>query len=202
VVSGFACRSEQLWHKKEDFTVICVANARKSKGISVMLKAMDFLTDIEDVHLLLVGRNMDSYIPSIKKSKNSDRIHLTGYRYDAPQLIAASRVLVQPSISGEGLPRTVMEAMGYGVTCVVTNTGGAKEVVEDGVSGFVVPANDPKAIAARVRFLHDNPERVRDISVKAKERLVRDFSCERSTMLYIEYFSALLTGKPEKLNTC
>jgi L-malate glycosyltransferase len=182
--------------KESAFTVICVANARKSKGIPVMLKAMDFLADIEDIHLLLVGRNMDSYSPLIKKSKRPDRIHLTGYRFDAPQLIAASRVLVQPSISGEGLPRTVMEAMGYGVTCVVTDTGGAKEVVEDGVSGFVVPANDSHAIAARVKFLHENPERVRDISVKAKERLVRDFSCSRATWLYIEYFSSLLTGKP------
>jgi L-malate glycosyltransferase len=180
--------------KKNDFKVICAVNARPSKGIPVMLEAIDFLADIEDLHLLLVGKNMDMYSPLIRKSKMTDRIHLTGYRYDAPQLIASSSVLVQPSISGEGLPRAVMEAMGYGIPCVVTDTGGGKEVVEDGVSGFVVPTNNPQAIAAQVRYLHDHPERARDISSKAKERLVRGFSCNRSTELYLEYFSSLLSA--------
>ncbi|RLA01112.1 MAG: glycosyltransferase family 1 protein, partial [Gammaproteobacteria bacterium] len=99
--------------KAEDFTVICAVNARPSKGIAVMLQAADQLADIENLHLLLVGKGMDQqpYSDLIANSKMKQRIHLAGYRFDAPSLVKASDLLVQPSISGEGLPRAVMEAM-------------------------------------------------------------------------------------------
>ena len=120
------------------------------------------------------------------------RIHVTGYRFDAPELIHASDILVQPSISGEGLPRAVMEAMGYGTPVVITTTGGGKEVVDDGVTGFIVPTKDPEAIASRVRQLFQNPELALKMSKNSKEKLRTDLSSQRTVVRYIEYFESLL----------
>lgn len=179
---------------KQDITVICAVNARPSKGISVMLEASNFLSDIDNLHILLVGKNMDvePYASLIKNSKMSGRIHVAGYRFDAPELIHASDILVQPSISGEGLPRAVMEAMGYGTPVVITTTGGGKEVVEDGVTGFVVPTRDPEAIATKVRQLFESPELALEMSKKSKRKLETELSSQHTVDKYIEFFESLL----------
>jgi len=179
---------------ENDFTVICAVNARPSKGIAVMIEAASYLADIENLHILLVGRNMNKepYDSLIKNNKMRERIHLTGYRHDAPELIMASDILVQPSVSGEGLPRAMMEAMGYGTPSVITTTGGGKEVMEDGVTGFIVPVKDPKAIADRVRKLYQQPELVKEMSKRGKEKIQNEFSSRRTVENYIKYFESII----------
>jgi len=179
---------------KKDFTLICAVNARPSKGIPVMLEAANLLSDIDNLHLLLVGKNMDRYSSVIAENKMRERIHVLGYRHDVPALITASDVQVQPSISGEGLPRAVMEAMGCGTPSVLTDTGGGKEVVEDGMTGFVVPTNNPEMIAEKIRILYEQPELLDTMAQKSKEKISNELSCERSTDLYLQYFEALLAG--------
>jgi len=181
----------------DDFTVICAVNARPSKGLGVMLEAANRLADISNLHLLLVGKNIDKapYTEKIANNAMRDRIHLTGYRHDAPQLIAASNVLVQPSVSGEGLPRAMMEAMSSGVPPVITDTGGGKEVVEDEVTGYVVPVKDANAIADRVRKLYNDPELVAAMSQRCKEKINKDVSLEKTVDQFIEYFQRLVAQK-------
>jgi len=181
----------------DDFTVICAVNARPSKGLSVMLEAANSLANIPNLHLLLVGKNIDKvpYAEQIANNAMRDRIHLTGYRHDAPQLIAASNVLVQPSVSGEGLPRAMMEAMGYGVPPVITDTGGGKEVVEDGVTGYVVPVKDAGAIADRVLKLYNNPDLVAAMSQCCKEKINNDVSLDKTVDQYVAYFQRLISRK-------
>lgn len=178
------------------FTIICAVNARPSKGLAFMLKATSYLSDIEDMHLLLVGKNIDvePYTSLINNSPMKQRIHLAGYRQDAPELIAASKVLVQPSISGEGLPRAVMEALGYGVPSVVTTTGGGKEVIVEGINGFIVPVKDAQALANRVRQLYANPERYTSMSQACKETLSTTFSSKTAIENFEQYLESLLSA--------
>ncbi len=177
---------------KDDFVLICAVNARPSKGIPVMIEAANHLADLENIHLLLVGKNMEQYTDLINRNKMNKRIHLLGYRFDAPELITASNLLVQPSISGEGLPRALMEAMGYGTPSIITTVGGGKEVIEHGVNGIVVPANNALAIADSVRELYHNPKRIEEISVACRDTIANKYSNERTVMLYIEYFQQLI----------
>ncbi|MDQ1362226.1 MAG: L-malate glycosyltransferase [Pseudomonadota bacterium] len=179
---------------ENDFTAICVINARPSKGLSVMLEATGYLAHLERLHLLLVGKNINTepYTTLINNSKMKARIHVAGYRNDAPELIAASDILIQPSISGEGLPRTVMEAMGYGTPAVITTTGGGKEVIQNGVNGYIVPVKDPEAIAERVMYLYNNPEELKKLSMNCKNTLRTTFSLETTIDNYIKYFESII----------
>ena len=181
---------------KDDFVLICAVNVRPSKGIGVMLQAADQLAHLPNLHLILAGKGMDSepYTGLIARSLMRDRIHIAGFRADAPELIAASNILIQPSISGEGLPRAVMEAMSCGTPVIITNTGGGKEVVEDGKSGFVVPVGDPGAIAQRVQQLYDDPELLKRFSENGRERLAEEFSSDKTVDKYIAYFKSLISG--------
>lgn len=182
---------------KNDFTVICAVNARPSKGIAVMLEAANDLADIRNLQILLVGKNMDQepYTSLINNNKMKSRIHVTGYRHDAPELIVASDVLVQPSISGEGLPRAVMEAMGYGTPSIVTTTGGGKEVIEDGMNGFVVPIKDPEAIAFRVRYLYKHPDVLKIMSEQCTHKLQNELSHRRTVEKIETFFNSLISDQ-------
>ena len=160
--------------------------------MSVMIEAADQLADITNLHLLLVGKNMEQYAGLIENNRMRERIHVAGYRYDAPELIVASDLLIQPSISGEGLPRAVMEAMGYGTPAIITTTGGGKEVVTDGVNGKVVPINDPSAIARAVRELHQQPEKIEEMSRQCKLAIAERYSIAQTTIAFENYFQSLL----------
>ena len=183
----------ELGIKETDFTVVCACNVRPSKGIEVMLTAAEQLTDLTNFHLLLVGKGLDKepYLSLIAQHPMKDRIHVTGYRQDAPEIITACDVLVQPSISGEGLPRAVMEAMSCGTPTIVTTTGGGKEVVVDGTTGFVVPVKDANAIAEKVRFFHRNPQAITEFGIAGKAKLANEFSTKNTVDKFEQYFQQL-----------
>ena len=145
---------------ENSFLAICAVNVRHSKGIDIMLDAANSLAELKNLHLLLIGKgmNQEPYTSLINNNAMRDRIHVCGFRQDAPELIAASDVLVQPSRSGEGLPRAMMEAMCFGTPVIITETDGGKEVIEDGKSGFVIPVKNSEAIRERGTTLYNNPE--------------------------------------------
>jgi glycosyltransferase involved in cell wall biosynthesis len=160
------------------FAVACVANYRPRKGIEVLVDAFDRLPSA--AHLLLIGGGMDTsrLVRRIAASPAAERIHVLGYRRDAPALTAACAVFVLPSIKREGLARSLIEAMAYGVAPVVTDCGGSPELVEHGKSGLVVPVADAAALAAAIRTLLDDAALRTRFGKAARERIGRDFRIE------------------------
>ena len=77
------------------------------------------------------------------------RVRFLGLRKDVPDLLAASDVTVHSSLR-EGLPRVVLEALAVGTPVVATDVGGVSDAVVDGVSGLLVPPEDPAALAGAV----------------------------------------------------
>lgn len=179
---------------EDAFVAIAVATIRPSKGLSVLIEAAGKAAHLDNFHLLLVGTGMDQepYLSAIKNSPLADRIHLAGYRNDAPELSAASDILIQASISGEGLPRAVMEAMGYGTPSIVTETGGSKEVVIEGINGCVVPVKDAQAISDKIEYLYNNKALVEAMSKACKRKIETELTAERTVLEHIEYFEKLI----------
>ena len=137
---------------------------------------------------------MEPYLSLIAQSNLAERNHLTGFRHDAPELIAASRLLVLPSVAGEGLPRVVLESMGYGIPPIVTDTAGTTEVVDDGRNGYVVPPGDSGAIADKVRYLVANPELIGRMSAECRKTIDNEMSLRIAVERHIDFFGALLTS--------
>jgi glycosyltransferase involved in cell wall biosynthesis len=82
-------------------------------------------------------------------------VRFTGHVNDVPRWLARMDIFVLTS-NLEGTPNAVMEAMACALPCVVTDTGGCRELVQDGVTGFVVPVGDADALADRVSCLIDD----------------------------------------------
>lgn len=76
---------------------------------------------------------------------------------DVPDLMASAHLLVHPSRS-EGLSNTILETMAEGVPVVATDVGGTKELVKNGETGFLVPADQPALLADRIKRLLGSPE--------------------------------------------
>ncbi len=170
-----------------------MANIRPRKGIEVLVDAAGLLQEEARVHLLLVG-NMQSAVlrERIDTSPARMRIHLAGYRADAPALMAACDVFVLPSLKREGLPRAVIESMAYRTPPIVTNCGGSPELVEDGVSGLVVPPGDARAIAEAVRRLRADPESRKKMGEAARERIRLHFNTEQTIQQTLELYQSVL----------
>jgi len=161
------------------FVIGCVANYRPRKGIEYLVQAIADLPEEWHAHLLLVGR-MDAprLAKTIAASPAAARIHRVGHRADAPALTAACDVFVLPSIKREGLARSLIEAMAYGVAPIVTNCGGSPEVVIDGVSGLVVPVRDVGAITRAIRRMYEDPAMRRRMGAAARGRIGSHFKIE------------------------
>lgn len=163
------------------FVVGCIANYRPRKGIDVMVDAARYLPPEEPVHFLLVGdMNSNKLTKQINKSPLKHAIHRTGYRFDAPALMASCDAYVLPALRREGLPKGVIEAMAYAVAPIVSDSGGSPELVEDKLSGLIVPSGNARAIAEAITFLMRNPDIRRRIGKNARERIGSRFRIEKT----------------------
>jgi len=107
------------------------------------------------------------------------QVLFTGARKDVPAVLAASDVLVLPSATPEPFGRTVVEAMAAGVPVVATAAGGPLDTVADGDTGWLVPPNDPDALAAKVNELLSDPARARAMGEHGRQRAHALFSLGR-----------------------
>lgn len=106
-----------------------------------------------------------------------DRIRFHG-RLATPelqQLLRASSVAVVPSRWYENMPLAVLEAFGAGLPVVATGLGGLPELIEPGVDGDIVPANDPAALARALRGYVDDPSRAFAMGLAAREKAARTY---------------------------
>ncbi len=104
----------------------------------------------------------------------ADIAQLLGHRTDIPDLLAAMDIFALPSYR-EGFPRSPMEASAMGLPCIMTDIRGGRQVVEDGVTGIMVPAKDAKALTdALLTLLGDADKRAR-MGKAAREKALREF---------------------------
>jgi glycosyltransferase involved in cell wall biosynthesis len=131
----------------------------------------------------------------IQASPMADRIHLTGFRKDAPAIIASCQVSVLASTKREGLPKTVIEAMAYGVAPIVSDTGGSAELIEDGVSGIRVTPGSAEEIAAGIQRLHESPELCANMGQSARDRVASHFHVQHSSEALLKVLSETVNGE-------
>ena len=101
-----------------------------------------------------------------------------GSRSDIPDILACCDIAILPS-RAEGLSNAVLEYMASGLPTIVSRVGGNTELVEDGVTGLIVPPEDSAALSAALLKLLREPNVARQIGQNGREFVVRNFSFER-----------------------
>jgi glycosyltransferase involved in cell wall biosynthesis len=114
-----------------------------------------------------------------------------GRRADIAEILSSCDIAVLPS-RAEGLPNAVLEYMAAGLPTVVSRVGGNAELIEDGVTGLLVPPENSSALSAALLKLLRDPALARRIAGSGHEFTVRNFSFERLVCEVDELYSELL----------
>jgi glycosyltransferase involved in cell wall biosynthesis len=117
-----------------------------------------------------------------------------GHVKDMAALLPEVDVMVLPSHYGEGVPRSLIEAAACGLPCVTTDAPGCREIVEDGVNGYLVPVRDAKALADSIRRLYVDADLRHSMGQAGREKVLREFDekivFEKTLAVYRELLPA------------
>jgi glycosyltransferase involved in cell wall biosynthesis len=125
----------------------------------------------------------------------SDRVTFLGIRDDIPELLAGLDVLVHAPTAPEPFGRVLAEAMAVGRPVVAARCGGIPEVVEDGVTGFLVPSADVGAFTAAVVRLLEDPVLCRRLGGAGRRHAGARFGIEAHAASVLEAYRAVLEGR-------
>jgi len=174
-----------------------VANVRGSKGHNVFLDAARaVLTAAPETRFLIVGDGVgfEDVKGRVRQLGLEARVHLTGFRRDIPEVMAALDVLALPSIRSEAIPQVIPQALAVGTPVVASTVGGSPELIRDGENGRLVPPADAPALADAILTLLREPERARAMAragqVMVQARYTIDATMARTTAVYRELLDA------------
>ena len=144
------------------------------KGLEILLHALS-LMDASKVRLLIVGTGDDAeHLQMFCHERGLDP-YVTFCGHVENQRIAAIYqqidVLIVPSIWPENSPVTITEAMASGIPVIASDVGGISELVEDGVTGYLVPLRDSLAIAERIGRFLTRPELLKTMGERALAKI-------------------------------
>ncbi len=155
-----------------------IARLTEQKGHRFLLQALT-TPALADVQLLVVG---DGDLREALKAEAQDlglssRVHFLGARRDLGNLLAAMDVFVMPSL-WEGLPLSMILAMGAALPVVATEVAGIPEIVVDRQTGWLVPAGNSLALATALAEVFADPARARNVGAAARAFVLPRFGVE------------------------
>ncbi len=167
-----------------DETVIgTIAVLRPEKDHPTLLRAFRRVVDQRpDVRLALVGdgperARLEALIDELSLR---DHVLLLGHQDDVRRLLRVFDVFTLSSRTVEACPNSLLEAMSAGIPAVCTAVGGVPEMIVDGVTGRVVPAEDPDALAAGFLELLGDPDAAHAMGEAGRRRVHEVFTLDRS----------------------
>jgi glycosyltransferase involved in cell wall biosynthesis len=131
---------------------------------------------------------------AVRKTGSADRIELLGEREDVMELLAGSDVFVLSSRS-EGMPVSVLEAMAAGLPVIASGVGGLPELVADGETGLLVPADDRAALVAALSRLLTDPELRRAMGAAGLARAHERFDLPRFRAAHLQLYRDALGNR-------
>lgn len=165
-----------------------IARLTEQKGHRDLFEALATTPALSSLHLLVVGDgDLREPLKNLVRARSLEsRVHFLGARRDLGNLLGASDLFVMPSL-WEGLPLSMILALGAGLGVVATRIAGIPEVVRDQETGLLVPPADPAALgAAMARLVADSTLRAR-LGANAKAFVTPRFGVDG----YIASVSAL-----------
>lgn len=197
--SGSAIRRE-LGIGEHEFVFGALGNVRAPKAYDVLLRAAALLaTDATPSRVVIVGDTSGQVYPALAALHTAlaleSRVTFAGFRRDVPEVLRAFNALALSSRT-EGFSLATVQAMATGLPVVSTRSGGPEEILEDGVTGLLVPADDPAALAAAMRRLRDQPELRQRLAQAGPESVRARFNRTAMIEAYQRLYDVLLRDRP------
>jgi glycosyltransferase involved in cell wall biosynthesis len=181
-----------------------VGQISQKKGHETLLKAVHSLR-LQGIRLqvLVFGAGDESYVSEISRKVSeydlADCWNWMAYAGSPDEIYPKFDICVMPTISPEPFGMVAAEAGAFGLPVVVANCGGLPEVVEQGITGFLVEPDNAFELADRLKWLMKNPERARSMGLRGREKVLREFTQERMVSEFERIFDC--TGRKSDTNS-
>jgi len=193
----------RLCQSDEPIRIVTIARLVEKKGVEYGIRALAKVKqDYPQVEYLIIGDGplRESLTQLIDELSLADTIHLLGWQRQSEvvEILKKSHILIAPSVTSqtgdmEGIPVVLMEAMAMGMPVVSTYHSGIPELVNDGVTGFLVQERDENALADRICHLLKNSAQWPTMGQRARAQIEAEFENTRLNQRLVSIFSALAT---------
>lgn len=166
----------------------------KKKGVIELIEAAERLRKEYEgrVEFWLCGRlaaNADAISREELEARCDGKyIKWLDFQKDIKSILEQCHIMAFPSYYREGVPKSLIDACAIGRPIVTTNSIGCKDVVDDGVSGFLVPVKDSEALARKLRLLIDDKELRLRMGLAARKKAEREFSLQNVVNRHLEIY--------------
>jgi len=169
---------DEMGLPKHGWLLGTIGRLTRQKGVDILLHAL-CLINIRDFNLLVIGMGAEeTTLRTLARNLGLEaRVHFIGYRHDVPVLLQALDLYVHPA-RFEGMPNAVLEAMAAARPVIATAVDGNCELIEDGAHGWLVPPEDPVALATAIETALSSPTEARRRGAAAQERVSENFSVD------------------------
>jgi glycosyltransferase involved in cell wall biosynthesis len=170
----------------DEFRIGVIGRISPEKGQADFLRAARVLHEVAgQCRFLVCGAPLFSnpaarrYCTELDQLAADLPVEFAGWTEEVEGVLATLDLLVVPSAAVDATPRVILEAFAAGVPVVAFASGGIPEIVEHGVTGFLVEERSPKALAFAIRDAMEAPGRLREVAEKARAKARTEFSLER-----------------------
>jgi len=198
IPNGVPCMDRRRFPHPSDlaqrhFNLLMVGRLDDVKGHDVAIKALATSALAPDIHLNIVGTGpRQSELLLLASSLGvAERVHMLGFRRNAYDYMAHCDALLMPSLH-EGLPYTLLEAMALGAPIIASGVGGLAEVVENGVTGLLVPPRSVPELAQAIQRLHAD-DGLRTRLAEGAQAVQRSrYSLDTMTTRYMQVYASCI----------
>jgi len=188
----------ELGFADDDLVIGMVSRLEPRKGYEYLFEAMRRLApDFPRLRLLVVGEGAQhaELERLVRRLNLTERVVFAGYREDVARVISAFDIAALTSL-WEGLPRVLVQYSLLERPIVTFEVEGAREVVDDGVSGWVVPLKDVDTLVDRLRRTAANPALRGEFGRRSRERVLGRWDVERMVERITAVYEDMEAGRP------
>jgi glycosyltransferase involved in cell wall biosynthesis len=189
------------WRFGARHVVLIIGHLSRVKGYPAFLQAAATIArSIDDCAFVCVGGEtvQPGYGAELKQLADrlgiGARVHFIGWQDDIVPVLQAADVMALPSLD-EGLPMAIIEAMATAVPVVSTPVGGVPDAVVEGETGFMVPPENPQALAEAVSRLLRDESLARQMGAAGRRRAEQLFTLDRCAREMTDVYDRLLDGR-------
>ena len=166
----------------------------KQKALLELVEAVALLKH-KGMHIFIDifgdGRDRTLLKENIQKWRVDQQVRLMGFTMNPERLMNKYSTLILPS-KFEGLPLAILEAISAGLVVVASNVGGVPEIIEDGVTGYLIDGHSPERIAEAIKRVVAEKERLPEISRAAIKKVRENFNIEKTVSYWRRLYQLLL----------
>ena len=197
--------------EKGFINVIFVGRLVRKKGIPYAIKAIaEVIKKHTNVRLTIIGdgperKNLQDLIRRLKLSGDQARILGWKNHDELVAILNRSHIFLLPSVTPsngnvEGIANALKEAMAMGLIPVSTWHAGTPELIDNGISGFLVPEKNTLALVNAINYIIDHPEQWESIGLAARKKIENEFEIKKSAQELETIFYTLIDDKKGKEN--